>query len=103
VRTTRYPGHDRGSSRFPGRGRIQRVQDQGSRPPRGDGDPRAGHTGRDPTPHQPGPQPLPPAHPAHYPPPTLTIICRSLSISLCSRRPRACRRWVARRSGHGVA
>jgi catechol 2,3-dioxygenase-like lactoylglutathione lyase family enzyme len=25
-------GHDRGSSRFPGRGRIQRVQDQGSRP-----------------------------------------------------------------------
>ncbi|HWO62377.1 MAG TPA: group II intron maturase-specific domain-containing protein, partial [Umezawaea sp.] len=33
VRTTRYPGHDRGSSRFPGRGRIQRVQDQGSRPP----------------------------------------------------------------------
>jgi hypothetical protein len=27
-------GHDRGSSRFPGRGRIQRVQDQGSRPTR---------------------------------------------------------------------
>ena len=25
-------GHDRGSSRFPGRGRIQRVQDRGSRP-----------------------------------------------------------------------
>ena len=25
-------GHDRGSSRFPGRGRIQRVQDQGSSP-----------------------------------------------------------------------
>ena len=48
-------GHDRGSSRFPGRGRIQRVQDQGSRPSSargGDGagfGPAAGHrqpTGR---------------------------------------------------------
>ena len=36
-------GHDRGSSRFPSRGRIQRVHDQGSRP--GNADAAAGRLG----------------------------------------------------------